>query len=197
MLIKDWLDTEGRHACEDAQDWLRTLGESATMAEAWAQCTWSDWMFWALDKSDALPDDRTLRKLACAFVRRTPLADGRTVWDLLTDERSRNAVKVAERYADGNATDAELAAARDAATAAWYAAMAASSADSSAANAAGAAWDAASAARDAWDVTNAANAAGAAARAACAAAGAAWAAAGAAALTAQCEIIREFMPCPW
>jgi hypothetical protein len=55
--------------------------------------------------------DRKLRLFACSCVRQ--------VWDLLADERSRNAVKVAERFADGLAIDSE----RDAAwTAAWVAA---------------------------------------------------------------------------
>jgi len=59
--------------------------------------------------------ERELRLFACWAARNTPLADGRTVWDLLTDERSRTAVEVAERYADGLATDAELAVVWDAA----------------------------------------------------------------------------------
>jgi len=54
----------------------------------------------------------------------------RQVWHLLTDERSRTAVVTAEKYARGEATQEELAAARDAA---WDAAGAAG----------GAAWDAA------------------------------------------------------
>jgi len=74
-------------------------------------------------------NDKSARLFACWCARQ--------VWHLMTDERSRNAVEVAERYANGNATDEELAAARDAA---WAAAG----------NAAGnAAWDAA---RDAQNV---------------------------------------------
>jgi hypothetical protein len=57
----------------------------------------------------------------------------RQVQHLMTDPRSLAALDVAERHANGEATDEELAAARDAArdaasAAAWYAAMAAESA---------------------------------------------------------------------
>lgn len=53
----------------------------------------------------------TLHSMACWCVRETPLADGRKVWDLLTDERSRQAVIVKERWLRGEATDEELDAA--------------------------------------------------------------------------------------
>lgn len=74
---------------------------------------------WAATRKGIL-DDKTLRLFACKCVRE--------VWNLLTDERSRNAVEVAERYANGQATDEELASAKAAARYAAYAAYAASAA---------------------------------------------------------------------
>jgi hypothetical protein len=118
---------------------------------------------WAVLRREVL-DDATLRLCACAIVRETPLGDGRRVWDLLTDDRSRRVVEVVEQYARGEASDAELAAAG---AAAWAAAWAAARA---AARAAGAA---------AWAAEYAAGAA------ADAAGVAAWAAAGAAAWAAE------------
>jgi hypothetical protein len=59
--------------------------------------------------------ERTLRLFAAACVRR--------VWHLLTDERSREAIEVSERYADGLASEGEL---RIAWQAAWVAAAEAS-----------------------------------------------------------------------
>jgi len=49
--------------------------------------------------------DRVSRLLGVAFCRR--------VWDLITDSRSRRAVDVAERYADGKASQSELDAGYD------------------------------------------------------------------------------------
>ena len=60
-------------------------------------------------------NDKTLRLFACWCVREY-------CWDKLDDERSKNAVIVSEKYANGEATIEELHAARDAA---WNAADAA------------------------------------------------------------------------
>ena len=105
-------------ACEDAREWARTQPDLAT---AWVNCRSGDWMLWLLDALD-YHNDRAYRLIACACVRETPLPDGRKVWGLLTDPRSRTAVEVAERFAIGGATEED----RDAAVAAaWAAAWAA------------------------------------------------------------------------
>lgn len=115
-------------ACHEAVRWASTQPDLET---AWDNCNNPEWMLW-LDRKVNLFTDSDRRLMACAFVRRTPLGDGRTVWDHLDDERFRNAVEVAERYARGEATDDELHIARSAAgyaagSAAWYAAMSAAS----------------------------------------------------------------------
>ena len=116
---------------------------------------------WAL--RDAGGHDRELRLFAVWCARR--------VQHLMTDQRSIDALAVAERYAKGQATDEQLAEAADAAEAAAAAAR-------TAAEAAGAAADAA-----VWASSWAAEAAAEATTrtAACAAWAAAWAAADAAA----------------
>ena len=98
--------------------------------------------------------------------RRFAVWSARQVQYLMTDQRSIAALDVAERHANGDATDQELAAARDAAgDAAWAARDAAWAARAAARAAAGdAAWaarDAArAAARDAaWDAAGAAQSA--------------------------------------
>ena len=85
---------------------------------------------WAFTR-EGIVDDKTLRLFAVGCARR--------VQHLMTDQRSLDALDVAERYANGNATKDELNAARAAAwAAAWDAAM-----DAARDAARDAAWDAA------------------------------------------------------
>ena len=84
------------------------------MTEAeWLSSTIPRAMLMALeDRANAREIDRKLRLFACACARR--------VWHLLEDERSRKAVEVAERFAEGMASPEQLDAAYDAADgAAW------------------------------------------------------------------------------
>lgn len=99
-------------ACREGAKWA--LSVSTDMADVWDALIEQgkhEWLIWTATRPGVFPGT-TLRKLACRFVRETPLLDGRKVWDLLTDERSQKAVAVAERYADGKATGDELKAAR-------------------------------------------------------------------------------------
>jgi len=120
-----------RHeACADGKKWA--LDNCSTMCDVWERAK-PEYLVWIATR-DGVIDDKTMRLFACWCVRQ--------VWHLLDDERSRNAVVVSEKFANGVATKEELAAAWAAARdAAWDAAWAAARA---------AAWDAAwAAARDA------------------------------------------------
>jgi len=170
MKTRDFLKKHS--ACKDGAKWAWALSISKDMGDVWEAMIAEEkhtWLIWTATRPGVF-SDAVLRKLACRFVRETPLADGRKIWDLLTDERSRKAVEVAEFYANGKATDGELQAARDAAYAVAFAA-----ADAAARDAAYAAARAADAA--ARDAAYAADAAACAAFAAFAAARAAFAAA--------------------
>jgi hypothetical protein len=109
-------------ACREGAKWA--LSVSTDMADVWESLIAQnrhEWLIWTATRPGVFPSS-TLRKLVCRFVRETPLLDGRKVWDLLTDERSRKAVEIASEYADGKATGDELKAARDAAASAARAA---------------------------------------------------------------------------
>ena len=125
MKTKDFL--RQHDACIDGAKWA--LSVSDDMSDVWDAMIEHGkhaWLIWTATRPGVFPDPYTvLRKLVCRFIREIPLADGRTVWDLLTDEHSRKAVEVAEAYADGKATYEELEAAYYAAYAAYDAADAA------------------------------------------------------------------------
>ena len=161
-------------ACSEATRWAKTQPDLQT---AWANCKRSDWMLWLLARTTLDQDDPRFRLMACYFAE--------AVLHLVPagEDRPRLAIECARRFAAGDATREELAAA-------WAAAWAAAR-DAAWAAAGAAAWDAV------WDAAGAAAwvAAWAAARAA--AWDAAWAAARAAAGAAQSDIIRGYFPeCP-
>ena len=96
-------------ACKDAIEWA---GDKE-LPEAWETCPRGDWMLWLAQKTGVSLRTLTAAKAECAA----------SVLHLMKDERSRNAVFVARRYGMGEATELELASARDAAYAAAYAAV--------------------------------------------------------------------------
>ena len=156
------------NACKDRYTVLREAlkgrkdNDPITLVEIFDSNGLADalWALRAVPDEQAAERDKLARLFACWCVRQ--------IWHLLTDERSRTAIEVAERYAVGeatrdalNAAAAAAAAAADAAAyyaayAAYYAAYAAYYA-AYAADAASAAADAAAAAAAAADATYAAD----------------------------------------
>jgi hypothetical protein len=176
-------------ACNDGRQ--RAMANCADMAEAWRTLK-PEWLVWVATRPGVL-DDKTLRLFACWCVRQ--------VWHLLTDERSRAAVEVAERFARDDATNEELIAASAAARDAAYAAASDAARDAAYAAARTAARIAAAyaAARTAARIAARIAAAYAAARIAAriAANAAARTAASAAARAAQAEWLRASCQCPF
>jgi hypothetical protein len=179
-------------ACDGPDGAIQWAKDYDTLQAAWDNCKRSDWMIWLVNKM-GWSNDKDLRLMAVAFARE--------VQHLMKDQRSINALGVAERYANGCATIEELRAAREAAGAAWAAAREAAREAREAAEAAGsagAAWaaarEAAREAREAAEAAGSAGSAGAAWGAAWAAGEAAWAAAGEAREAEQANIIRKYLP---
>lgn len=101
-------------ACDEGREWA--IANCKTMADVWETAK-PEWLLWVATREGVLTD-RELRLLAVWACRQ--------VQHLMTDPRSIAAVDVAERFANGQATADELAAARAAAwDAAWDAAGAA------------------------------------------------------------------------
>jgi len=160
---------EMHRACAEGRKWA--MDTCQTMDDVW-RLAQPHWLIWVATRPGVLTD-RELRLFAvwCA----------RQVQHLMTDARSVAALDVAERHANGEATDEESRSAAAESAAAWSAARSAESA------AEAAAWSAARSAAE-----SAAEAAALAARSAAesAAEAAAEAAALAAALAAQSEWLR-------
>ena len=165
--------------CDEGLDWL---GDKPLEA-AWAECHRGDWMLWVADRVGVDIKTLTLAKVRCA----------RLVQHLMKDQRSLDARVIAEAFAAGTATRAQLDAA--AATAAYAAYVSAADAGSAATYAAAFAADAAAAATAANAAANATDVANAAANATDAATDAAAAYAARKKTQHQCaEICRDTIP---
>jgi hypothetical protein len=98
-------EIEKYHPCVEAVEFRK---EFKTFEEAWKKCPRGDWMLWIAQRSGVDLRPLTLAKALCA----------KTVIHLMTDDRSKKAVRVAERFGRGKATRDELDAASSAAASA-------------------------------------------------------------------------------
>ncbi len=106
MTFKELLIKLG--ACESAREWAKDM----PIEEIVSTCHRGDWLLWLAQKVDVDLRLRTLAKGHCL----------NTIRQLMTDERSINAVDVAIAFGEGKATREELDAAGFAADAAVVAA---------------------------------------------------------------------------
>jgi hypothetical protein len=104
---------ERHNACRPGREWA--VENCADMAGVWATAR-PQWLMWIATRPGVLTA-RELRLCAVQAARR--------VEHLMTDRRSKDAIAIAERHANGLATDEELAAARADAAEAFIAATAA------------------------------------------------------------------------
>jgi len=96
-MRRHWTEAlEMLDACITAVEWAKA---HPTLAEAWDACDRPDWMLWLISALQ-IQADREYRLFACWCVRR--------VWYLLSARKSKDAVKVAERYCEGKVTENEL-----------------------------------------------------------------------------------------
>ena len=141
------------HACREGSEWA--LDNCKDMRQVW-EAARPDWLVWIATRPGVLTDNE---------LRRFAIFSARSVEHLLTDERSRHAIDMAEKFLDGKASAKELEAASagaaplDAARAAAWAARAAGDRGQAADAAWATAWAARRAARAAAAADTAAQAA--------------------------------------
>jgi hypothetical protein len=90
------------------------LSSCVTIKEAWETCKNSSWMFWAIRKLE-YDNIKQLILLSCEIVQNTPIGDGRYTAELLTDQRSRDGIAAAIKFAHGKITIEEMRVFADAA----------------------------------------------------------------------------------
>ena len=100
----NWL--KENRACKNGIDWCKENCD--TMEDVWDKLKRVDWLVWVATRKGVLTG-KELRLFACFCARQN--------WNLLTG-KSRNAIEVAEWFANGNATKGELKAAYAAAASA-------------------------------------------------------------------------------
>jgi hypothetical protein len=103
-------------ACKKAVEWVMEHG--GTDAECWRDCERGDWMAWLAAKTPAI----TKRQRVGAFSDCAALSLKYYEAEYPNDKRVRECINTCRRYAQGKATDKELAAAEAASYASAYAA---------------------------------------------------------------------------
>ena len=94
MTIEEFCEIHD--ACEEGRDWA--IANCKTMAECWEKLP-PEFLVWTATCPGVMSDKE--QRMFAAFCCRE-------VWYLLADQRSRNAVEVTERFANGQASKEEM-----------------------------------------------------------------------------------------
>ena len=116
-----FLHGSGSGACQGGRAWA--LANCATLREVWEKCPRSDWMLWMLRR--LIIYDKSVSRFLVKMLREQPIKKGKTLFDLMTDERSRACVDVLEKFLNGKAAIEEVRNSLNADAAAYSAASAA------------------------------------------------------------------------
>lgn len=107
--VLKWEDHFEKVPRQEMLDWIEEEGIE-TMEDAWRLFHHADWLIWTLEyRNDYKFTDKKKIELGIRIIREMPVGDGRTVFDLLTDPVSIEAVAVAERYIAGEASNMKVA----------------------------------------------------------------------------------------
>lgn len=100
VLAREWL--KERRIDDDGRRRLGLGSQYETMRQFWHRTIYPRALTNVMEADGKLSNLITFRKLACLFIRRTMLDNGKSVFDIIEDDDIKSAVAAAESFASGS-----------------------------------------------------------------------------------------------